>query len=118
MDKILKKSLTVLLLIFAASMSFTSCKDDDDKDNPSSKLIGTWVSDYGDETITYVFNANNTGREIWESPYGSGYDNFKWSATESILTLYYEDDDTYLAPYVISSDGKTMTFDEDVYIKR
>lgn len=118
MNKILKRSLTVLLLIFVASVSLTSCKDDDDKVNPSSKLIGTWFCDFGLESFTYVFNADNTGREIWESPYGSGYDNFTWRATESIVTLYFEDEDPCIVPYVISSDGKTMTFDGDVYIKR
>ena len=120
MEKILKKSLIAFMLILTATVSLTSCKDDDDKASPSSKLVGTWVCDYGLETFTYIFNSNNTGREMWvsQSPYDAGSNNFTWSATETILIINYEDGDTWSCSYSISSDGKTLILDGDPYIKR
>lgn len=70
------KFLTVALLMVVTGLSFTSCKDDDDKPKDGS-IVGTWrysevVYDDNDErevlNMVLTFNSNKTGKivETWE----------------------------------------------------
>lgn len=82
-----KKFFSVMLLVIAVSMGFSSCSDDDDpKDGISQILIGRWQSAYYaeadevdvddldvndtkldcDHHVFIVFNSDGTGHEIDE----------------------------------------------------
>ena len=88
----------------AIIMPFVLISCGDDKDEPSAleqQLIGIWIGGQGGgtgsvlnpEVITCTFNANHTGRYLWQKTDAvthhvstSGYD-FKWSLKKNVLTI-------------------------------
>lgn len=91
-------------LLVCTTTVFTSCsKDDKNKNNNTSPLVGTWkvVSTEGGTTltVTYCFNADGTGWDNWNEEQES----FRWYTMGDLLCFYYKD--------ATSSDG----YDEDIY---
>lgn len=81
------------------AMTFCACGDDDDDKMSSSPLIGTWTMQIqwagtdGTRDHSYTFYANGTGTlKSWdwlEQKYT--YQNFKWSATEDVISFDMEE---------------------------
>lgn len=111
--KHIKKFSVLFALLFAMVMVIPACSDDDDKDG--NKLVGTWVLMDSEYSESITFNANGTG--VWYYDYDS--DRFTWTATENTVTLVYEyGSEPATFQYSISSDGKQLYFDGDVYFRR
>lgn len=100
------KKIFSYILIFILGLSFSACSGDDD--NSNSQLIGTWTMQVqwagtdGTRDHSYTFESNGTGIfKAWnwlDQKYE--YQNFKWSATETVLSLNMEplpDGDGYLS---------------------
>ncbi|MCD8386365.1 MAG: lipocalin family protein [Bacteroidales bacterium] len=56
------KFLTMLLMLFTMSISFSACGNDDD-DISSSSLVGTWWVN-GDTTDKWVFSSNGSFQSV------------------------------------------------------
>lgn len=120
--KIEKYLMMPAMLLFAA-VAFTSCGDDKDdpvvpSDSNAAKLIGSWVSRAEYESLTLEFNSNGSGSEIYEDEDGLESENFTWTATDTKLTISYEDGEDYTGNYLISNGGRTLTFDGEVFQKK
>lgn len=120
--KIEKYLMMPAMLLFAA-VAFTSCGDDKDdpvvpSDSNAAKLIGSWISRAEYESITLEFNSNGSGSEIYEDEDGVESENFTWTATDTKLTISYEDGEDYTGNYLISNGGRTLTFDGEVFQKK
>ncbi|MBO4955795.1 MAG: hypothetical protein J6C77_05275 [Muribaculaceae bacterium] len=115
--KQLKKLTALFAILLAMVVIAPACSDDDDKGS-SNPLVGTWVGydDKDNSEIIYVFKADGTGYEEYE--FDSEPEEFRWVATESSITLTYEDGSTYTASYSLSDNGKTLRYDGDIYTKR
>ncbi|MDE6266763.1 MAG: hypothetical protein K2M07_05370 [Muribaculaceae bacterium] len=123
MKKIFKMSLMTLATVLMLGCVFTSCSKDDEPMDPKTALIGTWVCDEGkDGVFTYTFNSNGSGSAYFVWPdYPGENESYTttWTATDNYLTVnYLQINETEGGLYFISSDGKTLTWAGDTYIKR
>ncbi len=117
----MKKKLSwcfIALLVLTATVSFTSCKDDDnDKKDPKSQLVGTWVNNDDDDDWTLVFKSNGTGTESYDDDGYTVSESFTWTATDKKLIIRYDDyDDVWEDSYEIS--GNRLFFDDVVWYKK
>lgn len=89
------KLFSILFLMMAFAIPFTSCSDDKD-DEPADpathdqELIGTWKYSFQGASDKITFRNNGTGRwEFYESSEGesdSWWFEFTWSTEDGILT--------------------------------
>lgn len=95
----MKKIFNLIVILFFG-LTFAACgDDDDDNEMPNSPLIGTWTKQIqwaetnGTRDQSYTFYANGTGRvkswDWFEQKYK--YQNFKWSATEAVISFDMEE---------------------------
>ena len=111
-------SLTMVLMAVCA-ITLTACSDDDE----SSQLVGTWtkqiqwVDTNGLRDHSYTFKGNGTGTfkhwDWYDQKYH--YQNFKWSATESVISFDLEPDDdcgysSGIRYYTLTPDCLTMYY--------
>lgn len=112
------QKLKLFLLFFVATVTacnFTSCKDDDD-DNASSSIVGTWVLNADYETVTVTFMANGRFTESWTESNGKvGTDSGSYTYDGKTLTLIYDDGTAESGPVTVS--GNKMTVDGLVFIR-
>jgi hypothetical protein len=114
-----------LLIVLLAGIAFTSCGDDNDENEQSSSLVGTWETTEQDgiywDTDRIILNSNGTGKGIEHYATNDPDKNpdsytFRWSYNESkqILTIveddtYDDDSDTYYYyVYELSSTSATL----------
>lgn len=104
-------------------LSFVACSDGDD-DEQQSALVGTWTRQIqwldtnGTRDHSFTFNADGTGTLKWwdffEQKYV--YQNLKWSANETIITLEMEPlSDGYVSGiryYTLTSNSLTLYFSD------
>ena len=108
----------MLLCAMFLAIGFTSCGDDDDNDEPSDSLVGTWLSkqiEHGE--VWYVqlnFKSNGTvDYKEWvegDSDYDDAYSG-KWSTAGDVLTVKWTDDydgETWTEAYRFSINGNKM----------
>ena len=126
MKKIQSKSKMILLFgLMAFLLTYTGCKDDDEKDNKSALLIGEWTIDDADITATiqgmsikdFFMNVGGLGEAeaelyatIFEALLGSSFSG----------TIEFKDDNTYESfiagelddgTWSMNSDGTVITLD-------
>ena len=54
-----------ILMVAIVSIGFVSCGDDDDEKKDSvASIVGTWVGTVDGQSVTYQYNADNTGSII------------------------------------------------------
>ncbi len=117
-----KKFSTLLLLLAAVAMTFTSCKKDDEDGKHDSRLIGTWVYEKfvsygGGSSNGYTWFESYEFKSNGKCNYAKGSDRYgvedeediKWTSTKNTITFYWEDDDPGTVRYSISDDEKTLT---------
>ncbi|MCM1313187.1 MAG: hypothetical protein NC206_09060 [Bacteroides sp.] len=96
------KYFSILLMTLLFSVNLTSCSDDDD-DEPSNPLIGTWVERYqpsastGYVVTTFKFEKDGTGVQttrIESSSSGFTLDpvSFLYSYKDGDISIKFEDD--------------------------
>ncbi|MDE6383667.1 MAG: lipocalin family protein [Paramuribaculum sp.] len=117
--KHIKHFSVLFTLLLAMVMIVPACSDDKDDNKNGSKLVGTWVYIDSEDSERITFNANGTGTHYYGGSWGSDSETFRWTATETIVTLNYEDDsDPWIAPYSISADGKQLILDGELYLRQ
>lgn len=106
-----------LLIAPMLCIAFIACSDDD-KDEPDNKdiIVGTWVC-LTDDTISLVFNTNNSGRYIEKyDDYDGGTEvaSLTWSrrSKNSYLIRFEDDNEVWEATY---DTKKSLLYVEDEY---
>ena len=106
-------------MMLVMGLAFTACSSDDDSAS-NSPLVGTWTMQIqwcdtdGTRDDSYTFNANGTGvRKWWEwLDQKYVYQNFTWSANETIITIEFEHSDSgYVSGmyyYTLTSNALTL----------
>lgn len=87
----------VMVSMLAMTISFVGCSDDDN-DEPSSSIVGTWIyeEDFGDDDYYYeeiTFKSNGTFIVEWEEYYDGDYD------SETIRGTYEIDGDELIVEF-------------------
>lgn len=108
-----------MVLMAVCAITLTACSDDDE----SSQLVGTWtkqiqwVDTNGLRDHSYTFKGNGTGTfKHWDwYDQKCHYQNFKWSATESVISFDLEPDDdcgysSGIRYYTLTPDCLTMYY--------
>lgn len=91
------KHLLHLLILLTFGLTFVACSSDDDESS-NSPLVGTWTMQVqwadtnGTRDHSYTFKGNGTGTfKFWDNfDQKYYYQNFKWSATESVISFDME----------------------------
>ncbi len=78
------KYLSMMLVILAMSVCMASCGDDDN-DEPSTGIVGTWVSD---DDVTFVFRNDGTG--VLSDEDGSSNFDYTYSQSKETLLLMFK----------------------------
>lgn len=116
------KKFSALFLVLFSMVIMASCSDDKDDANPAARLVGTWFSQdpYGYGFTKITFNSNGTGVEYIEDKGDAWTDYFKWTATDNMLTITYNDYpyEPETTPYSISSDGKRLVMWGEEYYRQ
>ena len=119
------KYLSLILLVFAVCMGFTSCSDDD-KDEPttgiSQIIVGEWDSDsLGDasDINTNDLNVNNTqlgfvdSRLVFNSN-GKGYEIDEWDGTRTDFSYTIKGEVLRMSAGNISQTHKIIKYSDNV----
>jgi len=115
------KYFSILLVVLASSMCFVSCSDDDD-DNENvnnNSIVGTWVYDDGNLTLTYVFESNNKGSFTLSRTGTSTTQHFTYEYDEKEKTLYviFDDEDEPMRANVLMI-GNKLTIGSRTYTRK
>lgn len=118
----LKRILLILTMVLMAvcAMTLTACSDE----SSNSALVGTWTKQIqwadtnGTRDHSYTFKENGTGTfKYWDwFDQKYYYQNFKWSATESVISFDMEklpNDNGYpsgIRYYTLTPDCLTMYY--------
>ena len=114
MKKLIYLFLTVLIVA-------CSGEDDSNEQSNNAQFVGSWENVFEDEdpnnsdSLVLEFNADGTGSES-ETFNGETYSNgtFSWSSTNTIITVSYDDGDTFSAEYdFLTVDQVKFTINED-----
>jgi len=119
MEKIfLERWLMTAVIVLLSCFAFTSCGDDDNKDEPKQDsqemIVGKWIcynNAYGDpwdEPLVYQFDSDGSGYQWFQDEPFSDRWEFTYSLTESKLCIKTEYGTTYNLRYEISYNGKSL----------
>ena len=117
------------MLTVAAMFVVVGCDDNGDDPDPQDALVGSWkltslVEYYGSSvanpdssddwtafvgSVVFTFNADGTGKTVFDEDGTPMTDNWTYSATATEITVT-EDDATEVAPYDISGNTLTLTY--------
>lgn len=98
----MKKVFSMMLILLAMSFTMVSCSDDDDEPSSGNPLVGTWVKEQTDETVTVTFKSDQTGTVDF-------YDHDTEITTNQKFEYQYNADQQEL--YILGSCSLSGTYD-------
>ncbi len=116
-----------MLLMLVASISFTSCGDDEVEQVIETSIVGEWFNESETQSITYTFNSTLTGNylEINFDDYGEETtrtsENFEYSLSENsngekFVTIVFENSNRRMQ-YELTSTKLLLYTSSTVYLE-
>jgi len=113
----MKTTIKSVLVLVLSIVTFFSCSNKDDDNNPPivrTELVGTWGgyltdADDGDTYIDLTLNSDGTGTV----EFFSETEVFNWGATSNMLTITNEEGDVDILAYTLTEDDSVLTLTDD-----